>query len=278
MISTITIGSVTIGTYDSGYIIEKLKGFEFPEVNVDVSDRGQYHGARINSYNYKERLFTIAGKLYGDTAIELETRRQALQKALDITEGVQTITFTTRNSLALQSEVIAKARFTAEYNKGQMVWQDFLIQFVSAYPYIVDQSTTSTDVEVFSGGGFAVPFEIPLSMATGGSGATTVTNDGNAYAYPTIIIQGPIENPSIQNSTTSETLSITYTLATSTDSIVIDTYNRTVMLNAATNIKQYFSGDWVRLKSGANTIKLTGSATGASTLATFSFRDHYLGI
>lgn len=278
MIVTITFGSVTIGAYSSGYLIDKLKGFDFPEVNVDVADRGQYHGARLNSYSYGERLFTINGSIYGTSASNLETKRQALQKALDLHGGVQTMTLTTRGSLALQAEVIAIAKFGVEYKKGSMSFCDFMIQLVAPYPFLLSQVLNSEEVEPFSGGGFAIPFAIPFSMGVGGSGTTTVTNDGNARAFPIITINGPIENPSIQNSTTGETCSLNYTLSTSTDYIEIDTYNRTVMLNGVTNLRQYFSGDWITLASGDNSIKLTGSSTGADTGAIFSYRDHYLGL
>lgn len=278
MINTITLGSVTLGTYSSGYIIEKLKGFDFPEVNVDVSNRGQYHGARLNSYAYGERMYTINAKIYGDTASEFETRRQALQKALDIHSGEQTMTFATRGGLSLQADVIANAKFGVSYQKGSNMWSDVIIQLVSQYPFILSQTLNSEEVTPFSGGGFGIPFGIVFSMGVGGSGVATVTNDGNGRAYPTITIQGPIENPSIQNTTTGETFSFIYTLSTSTDSIIVDTYNRTAMLNGATNIKQYFSGDWLTLASGDNSIKLSGSSTNANTKATFSYRDHYLGI
>lgn len=278
MISTITIGATTIGALSSGYIFDKLTGFDFPKTNVTMRDRGHYHGARLGNYNYGRREFTIEGTIYGDTESDFETKRRALQQVLDLYNGTQTILITTKSGLTLQADAIVKTELGQPYEKNKVFMGTFFINMVAAFPYLLSQTLNSEDVAVADGGGGAIPATIPFSLGTGGTGATTVANDGNAYAFPTIKIYGVIENPSVQNVTTGKQCALTYTLSSSGDYIEIDTYNRTVLLNGVTNIRQYFSGDWLTLAPGDNDLKLSSASYGGSALANFEYRDSYLGI
>lgn len=278
MIDNLVINNLTLGSVASGYYFTKLAGFEFPELRIDIKDRGNYDGARLGTYNYGRRIMSVEGELWGSTATDYESKRRALQLALGISNGLTTLTINTKSGLTLEASVILNVQLGAEYQKGNIIFGSFRIEFVAPYPFLLSSTSTNTQVDPYTGGGGAIPSAIPFSLGVGGSGAETINNAGNGTEYPTIKIYGSIENPSMQNTTTGKQFSLSYNLSTSTDYIEIDTYNQTVLLNGVTNIRQYFSGDFITLEAGDNEIKLTSASYDSNAHAIVTHKDSYLGI
>ncbi len=278
MISQLQLDGLTFGTYASGYLLKRLGGFGMPEAKVDVKDRGNYHGARLGNYAYGRRALSLEGEIIGDDTTDYESKRRALSQACDLMDGLKTLTITTRAGLVITADVIVSAALEEPYKAGDMIRGDFRLEFVAPFPFFLSQSEHSQNIDPFVGGGGTIPAAIPFSLAVGGTGAETVANAGNGDAFPTVTIYGTIENPSLLNETTGESLALTYTLATSTDYIVIDFYNRTVLLNGITNISQYVSGDWWRLKPGNNSIKLASASYSADAHAVLEWFDTYVGL
>lgn len=277
MITSIEISNIILGGYDSGFLFTKFSGFGFPEVRVDVQNRGNYHGAVLGMRKYGRRSMTIEGEIVGLSAADYENKRRALQQALGYDSGLKTVIFNTRGGLSVQADVIVSSALDLPYQAGKIIRGDFRIEFVAPYPYLVGETEKTETLDMFSGGGGAIPAGVPFDMSTGGSGAVEITNAGNGDAYPTIEIHGAITNPNVTNETTGKSLSIVYDLADG-DYIVVDMYNRTVLLNGSNNILQYASGDWWTLEPGVNSVKLTASANGENASADVIFRDAYLGI
>lgn len=278
MITQAVINGLTIGTWASGYLFKRLSGFDMPDTTVEVKNRGSYHGALIGNKYYGRRIFSLEGEIIGTDAADYESKRRALQNALDIIDDVQTVVFTTRGGLVVQSDVVLNRKLELPYVAGQVIRGDFRIEFVSEYPFLLGNTEQVEEVVIGAGGGGAIPMAVPFSLGNGATGGTVITNDGNAPAYPTIRIYGAIQNPTLVNQTTGKTLSITYTLSSSTDYIDIDIYRRTAKNQAGASIKRYVTGDWWTLAVGANTIKLTGSSESPSHKAEITYRDSYLGL
>jgi len=278
MIAQAVINNLTIGTYASGYLFTRLSGFDFPDTTVEVKSRGTYHGAVIGDKYYGRRVMTIEGEILGDTPSDYETKRRALEQALDILNDEQTITFTCRSGLVVQADVILSKKIEAGYEAGKMIRGNFRIELISAYPFLLGSTENVEEVTIGTGGGGAIPMAIPFDMTAGATGDTVIANDGNAPAFPTIRIYGAIENPTLTNLTTGKTLSVNYTLTAETDYIDIDIYNRTAKDASGNNIKRYVTGDWWTLAVGNNSIKLTGSNASDGQLAEITYRDSYLGV
>jgi phage-related protein len=86
-------------------------------------------------------------------------------------------------------------------------------------------------------------------------------------------------NPTLTNLTTGEQLSITYNLTTTSDTLVVDTYNRTAIIYpSGNNGRAYVSGDFLTLQPGANDLALSSGSSTNESLATVEYYDHYLGI
>lgn len=278
MVSEFAIGDVTMGGFTSGYLIKQIYGFDFPQVRTDVKDRGNYHGATFGAAFYGRRIMAIEGEIIASDTTDFETKRRALQSAVDLYDGLKTLRVFSKSGLTLQSDVVVNSAFDSPYKAGMAIRCDFRIEFVAPFPFLESYVEKSVDVAILNGGGGEVPMEIPFSLALGSSVQQLVENEGNAHAFPTIRIYGTIADPTLTNETTGETLSITQDLAGDSDYIDLDFYNRTAVLNGTTNIMQYVSGDWFTLKPGQNSIKLTGSSANSHAVATLSYRDSYLGV
>ena len=94
---------------------------------------------------------------------------------------------------------------------------------------------------------------VVFGASTGG--AATLTNDGNADAYPVIIVVGTCSGISVTNLTTGETIAVNVALGDA-DELVIDCRPATcgVYLNGVPNIGLKTSPGWMRCVPGDNQI------------------------
>lgn len=120
---------------------------------------------------------------------------------------------------------------------------------------------TWDSVQWWEGFGFNLDFgggQVP----TGG----VVVNAGNRPTPAVFTIAGPIDNPIIANDTLSKTLAFQISLSAS-ETLVIDTINKTVLLNGVTNRRStLIAPTWFLLAPGGNFIRFGGSSAGAPTL------------
>lgn len=277
MIQTIKINNLTLGTLASGYIFSNFTGFAFPSVRVDIKDRGSFHGADLGSYLYGRRVLGIELEIIGEDKNDYELKRRALEKACDLRNGLIPLTINTKSGLVLQNSAIVSANIEMPYKKGNIIISEARIELTIPFPFFRGRTTKSETIWLWSGGGFGIPFEIPIYMSEGASVTSEIDNEGNTLAYPIITINGALENPVIVNDTTDQQMSLTYNL-TNGNYITIDSYNRTVLLNGTTNIRQYIAGDWLYLATGSNSIRLSATSFDSDGNIVVSYKDTYLGI
>lgn len=277
MIKTIQIYNLTMGTLESGYIFGNLTGFGFPSLKVDIKERGSTHGADLGVSLYGRRVMGIELEIIGKNTTDYETKRRALELACDITRGLQRIYITTRSGIEVICDAIVTGDFDLPYTKGQMIFSSVRLELTAPYPFFNSKDQKSSLISLWSGGGWGLPFELPLDMSCGGDVVANVVNDGNTKSYPIITLYGQLEDATLTNETNGDTFSLDYEIADASQ-VVIDTFNRTIILNGTTNLRQYFSGDWLSLDPGGNGIKLTATTYGYNALVLITYRDSYLGL
>lgn len=277
MIKTIQIYNLTMGTLESGYIFGNLTGFGFPSLKVDIKERGSTHGADLGVSLYGRRVMGIELEIIGKNTTDYETKRRALELACDITRGLQRIYITTRSGIEVICDAIVTGDFDLPYTKGQMIFSSVRLELTAPYPFFNSKDQKSSLISLWSGGGWGLPFELPLDMSCGGDVVANVVNDGNTKSYPIITLYGQLEDATLTNETNGDTFSLDYEIADASQ-VVIDTFNRTIILNGTTNLRQYFSGDWLSLDPGGNGIKLTATTYGYNALVLLTYRDSYLGL
>ena len=277
MIKSLSIGNLVIGTYASGFLLEKHSGFGMPSLRVDMKDRGHYHGASLGSKFYGRRGLTIDGEIVGTSVEDYEEKRRLLAETFDIMKGLQMLYIRTHSGLAVQMEVILGNAVEMPYEKGKMVRGKFQLNLIGEKPFFEGITEHETVVSIYEGGGFGVPFAVPLAVDTGDDTSEILPNVGNGFVFPTITVYGAGENPTLRNDSTDQTLSISRVLNAG-DYVVLDTYNRTAMLNGSTNITHQVSGDWLYLRAGNNDVRFSVSTPDEDARAVFNWRDTYLGI
>lgn len=277
MINTLQIGNLILGTLESGYLLGDSSGFASPSLKVDVKERGSSHGADLGKYFYGRRVFSVNLGIVGKNVTDYEDKRRALESVFDISAGLKRLTINTRSGISVYSDVIVTGELDLPYKKGSVVFSDARIELTAPFPFLMGVNEKVSIINVFSGGGFEAPFEVPLDISCGGDIITTLDNLGNTKSFPIITLYGELEDPTILNETNGDTFTLDYSIANGSN-VKIDVYNRTVILNDTTNIREYFSGDWLTLESGINGLKLVATVYGENSKVFVNFRDCYLGI
>lgn len=126
--------------------------------------------------------------------------------------------------------------------------------------------------QVFPGFGFNIEFSFGFGGTSSTTDGATVTNAGNKPSPAVFTIEGPVTNPQILNDTTSSLLKFNIELMTG-ETLVVDTYYRTVRLNGLTNRRgTLVNPDWFYLQPGDNFLRYRAESSAASTL-TIQFRS-----
>lgn len=279
MIISLTIGDLQIGPYASGFHIERLSGFAMPSTRVDMKDRGHYNGANLGYAYYGKRGMTVEGEIVGINAEDYETKRRLMTSSMDIMKGLQEVVVQTRGGLAVKVNAILANPIDLPYEKGRIIRGKFQFQLITESPFFRGFEDYLKTVNLTDGGGFAIPFAIPLSLAAGLGAVDYAVNAGNGASYPIITFYGVADHPTLTNNTTGDSISVGRALII-TDTVTIDTYNHTAMLNGVTNITNEITtvGSWLYLAQGYNALTLTTLTTSATAKVTLAYNDVYIGI
>jgi hypothetical protein len=114
--------------------------------------------------------------------------------------------------------------------------------------------------------------------SSGASGSITATNSGDSAAYPVLRLDGPVSNPSIEQTTTGALLVLDTTLQVG-DYLLIDTRSRAVLYQGTTPRRAWVraGSTWPVLLPGDNQLTYRGSALagapGQTSLLTVTWRD-----
>lgn len=148
--------------------------------------------------------------------------------------------------------------------------------------YGLDIKTASTQGSdpTISGGTAIYPFKYPIIYgASTYSVSSSANNAGDLPVYPIgIEVHGPINSPVITNTTTGEFIQIDTNLASS-DNVLRITYDKDSLsaevdgvsvLDDVSDDSTYF-----KLRTGDNSIQLSGSSIGSGAYTILSYRDGY---
>lgn len=271
--------------YPNVFVSPRIQGLEIPEVRLSTYSRPNADGGVVANQLYGGRLITLQGKVLADDIDTYRATRRNLESAVRIMRddnGNTTpiiLKFTTMDDLELQIEVYTRSFVMPDTN---VLASDFKVDFYSPDFYIQGQELHSQNLFVFQGGGMAIPMAIPLNMSVGASAVNVLQNNGNVEAFPIITFYGPLQDPTLTNETTGESLSIIHALS-SGQLIVVDTKNHTVSYYAteggsATNIRSELSGDFLTFAPGENSIKLTDAGGDPAGYVSMVWRDSFSGI
>lgn len=233
-------------------ILRDFEGFEYPEVKSVIEDVAGKQSAIHVTSKFGRRRLSIAGDIVGGDVFA--TRRDMLS-VMRQTGNMKLVKILTYDDLALQFEADI-TKVVAPYNHQI---QSFLVEMIAADWRLYSQTQKTNE---------------------SASGSQNLVNDGNERTEPIFRIDGPFESVELVNNSNSETFSIEYGIygVDDGDYVIVDCFNRTIMLNGETPIYTAFSGEFFSLLPGSNIVSFTPTGAGGNTLLTTTWRDAYAGI
>jgi len=234
------------------------------------------NGSRFLGAQHLERIVSLPVAFPGSLTDRDELRRWA--RVLDPTRGEGTLT--------VVDGAWAGRQLRCAYDAGLDTLDEVrpnvnlgTLLFRAAWPYWQDASEQSVQVTQGTTLTRWFPF-LPLVLGASSAFAEfTVTNSGDADAFPVVEIRGPGTNPVVANLTTGQDFTVNATLAIG-DLLTIDTRPgaKTVVLNGANAFPSLTvdSQLWP-LVPGANRVSVGMSGTDATnSVATFTWRQSWL--
>lgn len=273
-----TLGGVQL--LSNQILLQSFNNGSFPETVYSRSKRGGYQGNRMPTPSFASYQFVLTVKIIGTSYTNLVQLRDTFLGILGTihSAGTQTLIIT-RSDGAMRQLDIKAIQVTGDVGVDDVVSSLLQVTLLGEYPFLQNSIPTSQDVLIFNGGGMAVPMGVPLNLSGGQAPTVTITNHGNYPAFPTFTFVGKLTNPSITNNNTGKTLNLGFSLADSSQSIVVDCYQRTVLLQPSGNIgRQYATGTFWAVPTGTSVVTLGNANNTDGGKCTLSFRDSFLNV
>ena len=287
MIDTIEYNGFTFDKSNAN--IQGVLGNGLPSIHSTEERKSQQDGTIPTSFSFGSRTFGWNGDVAGavPTPADYLAQRIALMGALNLQnqpiEGfVMTFNLITGDVWTLREVRILDSNLDLPPTEPSRTWNSYHLTFRSSFAFFEGTETDESQQVTSISFGVVVPAPVPAPLtstivSTSPTDPLVLTNAGNANAYPTFTITGPGTDFTISNSTTGHSFTVSETLLAG-ESIIIDPWKKEIT-KSGSNILGSFSGSWIYLQAGVNTITfstLSGSTT--DTQLRTVFKDTYLGI
>ena len=278
MITNLSLGGQNLTT--SQILLTGFQNASFPATVYTRSKRGGYQGNKLVSPSFASYQFvanfTIIGKSFSDLAQQRDTFFGILGT---VHSAGQQQLVATRSDGAMRYLNIKAVQVTGDLSSDDATSCKVQVTLEGEYPFIQDLLPISQDVLLTNGGGFAIPFAIPLDMTAGATSSVNITNRGNYQAFPILTFIGLLTNPTLTNNTTGQSITLSTTLTDSSNSAVVDCYNRTVVYQPSGNIgRQDMSGTFWTVPTGISNISLSSTSGGDTGKCTISYANTWLNL
>ena len=258
-----SFNSQVFGGEGSPYQILAVDGLEgLPGIRNQDDNRGYADGMFTGRDFLAGREISITFQCLSSTGASAQANFNTLQRALlPQTSGTTPLYFLLSNA---EGEQVINARVRGmqvtldpNYTYGYILGQ---VNFFCPDPRYYDSNIQTATLAYTPPTGRI--YDRVYNLVYGGGSVeivTTITNNGWTDTYPTITLNGPIDNPILGNETQNAELAFTCTLI-DTDELVIDLYNKLITLNGNPARNLLTSGEWFSAQPGNNLFYLTGNA------------------
>lgn len=278
----ITINGLTIGL-DNPYIklAPPVQGLFSPPLRAPVGNLSGTDGGYVNPQFKAPREITINGFILADSCDVAFQARCQLQKALPIRQMLPMF-IETLNGKTYFTEV-SLLDLKMDYERAK--YQEFQITVVAPDPNFydagdgIDPDSGWIEQIIYKtmGGGYVTPYVLTVEWRPGQTPAV-VTNTGNIWIYPQIVLEGKWTNPRITNTTTGQFVELSVATSSS-DKIVIDMKARTITLNGYSILPyRHPDSSWWYLDFGDNIITLMSTSGSDEQVGIIRYRQAYTGI
>lgn len=255
-------GQVFGGT-GSPYQILEVDGLEgLPALRTQDDNRGYADGMFSGRDFYAGRDITMMIQILATSGASAQANFNTLQQALlPQTSGTTPLYFLLSNA---ESEQVINARVRGlrakidpNYTYGYIIAQATF--FCPDPRYYASNIQTATLAYTPPTGRV---YNRIYNLTYGGGSVlitTNIANNGWTDTYPTIVLNGPIDNPVLGNQTQGLSLNFNCSLSSS-DYLTVDLYNKLITLNGVSARNLLASGNWFSAQPGTNLFYLTGNA------------------
>ena len=267
-----------------GYLVNSdIDGLAFPLLRKSSYERPGEYGDYLSNTLYSGRLITLTGRVWGDSLTQYNERRRALQQYFSYQKDSyghpvkRTLKFTTMDDLELQVNVVAQSPLRMDYKN--LLASEWQIDLYSPDFYIESQTEHTQGLLAPAGGGFVLPFILPIVFDTKVGGTLVIENLGTTQYYPTITFNGDLTHPVLYNTTIDKYIDLDYDIAMADTPVIVDNRNKTIKQGSTPLMSARGVGSsWLWLEPGENIFTLTTSDSGDDGNVQIAYRDSYLGV
>lgn len=264
------------------YFITKIQGLGSPKSRANRSDKAQRHGQLDYTKFYGPRVIPVEGVAIGATPSLAWDAFDALKAAFALQDASPSHVFKFQRAgkaYLEQCTVTVDSELTPMIDRPVTVipWG---VTLVAADPRMYSSVLASASYDptaILAGGGMVMPLTVIGGIVFSSTTITQLTllNNGNFSTPVRLTITGPVVNPIVDNNTTGFSIYLSTTLG-QTDTVIVDTADRSVLLNGASrpDLIDVQNTIWSDLTKGTNILAMRGSGmVSTQTSLTATFRD-----
>lgn len=279
----VSFNGLTIGD-GTNYDIVGLTGFDaLPTINQNDVDRLRDWGQYLGSYFSTGREIVLNIEITDTSDAAFRTDIDALNAAVvpqSQTELPLAVCLPGWAQASRQSNARVIARDIALDYSYTRHFATCAITFWATDPRLYDSTTQTTIITLpLYNAGVAWAAAWPMAWgATGTSGSASVNNAGTFETRPQMVLAGPVTNPTITNVTTGQSLTFQGLVMGASDTLSIDMYAHTALLNGVTNVRGFLTAAsvWWVLAPGNTTVQYTANSTLTGSTLTINWQSAWL--
>lgn len=277
------IGDIDLNDDRNGWTIQpELEGFAgLPPLRItDGQNAGQDGGWSTTPF-YDARSLNIKGTIFAQTVTELEEKRRQLTQLAGNRQQMM-LTWVTDDGrsysiLAKTTALTMGVTSTKTIQPYQLVMRaDDPTWYSSAG---AGGAVVATLRRYQEGGGFTIPFKIPLAISPD-TPDSPISNSGSTAVYPIITITGIAHSPKILNLTTNQYIEVMVDTKDG-DTLIIDCSptRHTVTINGGNVYHGITAGSqFIHLDPGDNKLRLITKLDSDTAVAKIRYNSGYIGV
>jgi hypothetical protein len=261
----------TVDEHGTQLVLHDLKGWGSPAGTGGVTQREAGDGGwRVPQYA-SPKVMVLTGTIRALDPVQRELAEYALQSAINLDLALMTVSERTGTK---QLWVQRDSDWDLTHVNGHRT--DWQVSIVAPDPikYGAAEHEISSQLPLQIGG-FSFPLTFPFTIdGSSLSGDIQIVNAGNHITWPRLIINGPVDQPTVTNITTGESFTYRATLQAG-EWVDIDTHpdGHTVMLLGTASRRQLLVGDFWGLVPGLNSIAFRAASSSPDARLDVIWRD-----
>lgn len=249
------------------YLITSIGGIDDADVRDNREINPGYDGETSFPGFYGGRTITLTGKIQTRTLSKLRDMQQALRQAFSQLANELPLIFrapTPNLDMMIYCKKSQSLQMTEEQHTLNFFERNFQIILRASNPRFVN-SVENWQEKAFAG-------------ATFDAIGLTVANNGNFNAQPNMEFQGPFTTLAVTNESNPQRVALTAAIPAGEVWRVESSARRMYRRSDNANRFQYLdvNSDWMELRPGTNSIRVTATGLTAASRVTFYHRHTYM--